>query len=83
MDVEYIRLLMEYSDMKYPFVKAKSDPGLRDGMRNINKFMQDHGSSRKVSNVEANRIMLLERQAQHQQMRKQRNPKSFGGRDLE
>jgi hypothetical protein len=82
MDVEYIRLLMEYSDMKYPFVKAKSDPGLSEGLKSTSRFLRDHGS-RKINHAEANRMMLLERQAQHALNRKVRNSDSLMGRDVE
>jgi hypothetical protein len=82
MDVEYIRFLMEYSDMKYPYVKAKSDPGLAEGLKNTQRFLRDNGS-RKINHSEANRIMLLERQAKFAQNRKERNSDSFMDRDVE
>lgn len=82
MDVEYVRLLMLYSDMKYPYIKAKADPGLSEGLRSTGRFLRDNGS-RRMNPAEANRIMLLERQAQHEQQRKQRNPDSLMDRDVE
>lgn len=84
MDVDYIRLLMLYSDIKYPFVKAKADPGLSEGLRSTGRFLRENGT-RKIERSEANRVMLLERQAQHNANRKrnQRPDNSFLERDTE
>jgi len=65
MDVEYIRLLMLYSDMKYPYVKAKSDPGLSEGLKDVNRFIQKNGSQ-KLSSAEAKAIMLMEKHVKSQ-----------------
>ena len=65
MDVEYIRYLMLYSDMKYPYVKAKSDPGLSEGLRDVNRYIQKNGSQ-KLSNAEAKAIMLMEKHIKSQ-----------------
>ena len=59
MDVEYIRLLMLYSDSKYPFKKAESDPGLSEGLKSVNKFMHNN-RSRKLSDNELREIVLRE-----------------------
>jgi hypothetical protein len=63
MDVEYIRYLMLYSDQKYPFEKAKSDPGLTESVRSVKKYMKDKGVTRKMSHEEAQQILLNERNA--------------------
>lgn len=63
MDLEYIRLLMLYSDQKYPFEKAKSDPGLTDSVRGVKKYFKEHGQTRKLDHREANQIMLNEMNA--------------------
>lgn len=84
MDVEYIRLLMLYSDMKHPYVKAKADPGLAEGLRSLGKFLSDHGETRKLNAGEANRVLLMERQAKHAEIMKQRKqPDSLNERDTE
>lgn len=83
MDVEYIRLLMLYSDMKYPYQKAKADPGLSEGLRSTGRFLKDHGT-RRITAGEANRVMLMERQAKHAELMKQRHqPDSLNERDTE
>jgi hypothetical protein len=63
MDLEYIKLLMLYSDQQYPFKKAKADPGLGESVRNVNRYMDKHGNARKLDNGEANRILLSEKTA--------------------
>jgi len=68
MDYEYIRLLMLYSDEKYPFEKAKSDPGFSEGLTNVNRYMSKHGTARKFDNSEAHRILLQEKKAREQFM---------------
>jgi hypothetical protein len=65
MNVEYIKLLMLYSDVKYPYVKAKTDPGLSEGLKDVNKFIQKNGSY-KLSNAEAKAIMLMEKHVKTQ-----------------
>lgn len=84
MDVDYIRLLMLYSDIKYPFVKAKADPGLSEGLRSTGKFLRENGS-RKMDRGEANQIMLLERHAQQNatQQRFKKTDNNFLDRDAE
>lgn len=68
MDYEYIRLLMLYSDEKFPFEKAKSDPGFFEGLTSVNRYMNKHETSRKFDNVEAQRILLQEKQAREKFM---------------
>lgn len=63
MDLEYIRWLMLYSDQKFPFEKAKSDPGLSESVKSVNGYMKKHGNSRKFTHEEAQRILLQEKQA--------------------
>jgi hypothetical protein len=63
MDLEYIKLLMLYSDQQYPFKMAKADPGMSESVKGINRYMNKHGQSRKLENGEANRILLSERTA--------------------
>lgn len=80
MDYEYIRRLMLYSDERFPFEKAKSDPGLTEGLKNVDSYMSKHGSSRKFDNSEAHRILLQEKQARERFMlNKSRGER--GGRD--
>ena len=80
MDYEYIRWLMLYSDEKYPFEKAKSDPGLSEGLKSVNRYMDKHGNSRKFDNSEAQRILMHEKHAREQFMlNKARGQR--GGRD--
>lgn len=63
MDLEYIKLLMLYSDQQYPFKMAKSDPGLGESVKGVNRYMNKHGNARKLDNGEANRILLSEKTA--------------------
>ena len=81
MDIDYIRLLMLYSDVKYPFVKAKSDPGLSEGLKSTGRFLRDNGSRRMIQN-EAKQIMLLERIGQ-QNANKRKQTESEHERDSE
>lgn len=60
-DLEYIRYLMLYSDQKYPYKKAKADPGLGESFDRSNNYMKKHGNTRKLSHEEANRILLNEK----------------------
>lgn len=61
-DYEYIKYLMLYSDQKYPFEKAKSDPGLTQSVRDVKGYMSKHGNTRKLDHGEAKRILLNEEQ---------------------
>lgn len=70
MDIDYIRLLMLYSDAKYPYQKAKADPGLSEGLSSVRRFLNDHGATRRVDTGDANRVMLMERHAQMVQQQK-------------
>jgi hypothetical protein len=63
MDLEYIKLLMLYSDQQHPFKMAKSDPGLSESVKNVTRYMDKHGNARKLDDGEANRILLSERTA--------------------
>jgi hypothetical protein len=85
---------MLYSDMKYPYVKAKADPGLAEGLRSTARFLSDHGATRRVDVVDANKVMLMERHAQMMQQQrraqdlleekqKRMRPDSFMDRDTE
>lgn len=65
MDYDYIRLLMLYSDAKYPFEKAKADPGLSEGLRSVNKFMQNN-RSRRLNNNELREVVLREQMIKRQ-----------------
>jgi hypothetical protein len=79
-DYEYIRLLMLYSDEKFPFEKAKADPGLGESVGNVNRYMNKHGASRKFDNADAHQILLHEKHAREQFMlNKARGQR--GGRD--
>ena len=84
MNVEYIRLLMLYSDAKHPFVKAKADPSLSESLGSVARYFRDQGATRKLDNTEANRIMLLERHARRvAEKSKNINPDSLNERDKE
>jgi len=65
MDYEYIRYLMLYTDQKYPFEMAKSDPGLAEGLRSVNTYMAKNGR-RKLTDAEAGRILMTERTIRRQ-----------------
>jgi hypothetical protein len=79
-DYEYIRLLMLYSDEKFPFEKAKSDPGLSESEGSVNRYMDKYDSNRKFDNGEAQRILMHEKHAREQFMlNKARGQR--GGRD--
>jgi len=82
MDYEYIRLLMLYSDEKYPFEKAKSDPGFSEGLTNVNRYMNKHGANRKFDNSEAHRILLKEKQAREQFMLNKAKGERGGSDDM-
>lgn len=64
-DPEYIRYLMLYSDQKYPFKMAKADPGLGEGMKSVNRYIEKNGS-RKIDPAEAHRILLMEKKRQQE-----------------
>jgi len=51
---------MLYSDQKYPFEKAKADPGLTEGFHSVNRYLANHGR-RKITGNEAGRILMTER----------------------
>lgn len=61
MNYDYIRLLMLYSDVKYPFEKAKADPGLTEGLKSVRQYLQNN-SSRRENASDINRMLLLEKQ---------------------
>lgn len=64
MDYEYIRFLMLYSDEKFPFEKAKADPGMTEGLRSVRKYLQNN-SVRRENASDLNRMLLLEKQMKH------------------
>lgn len=66
MDHEYIRYLMLYSDKKFPFEKAKSDPGLTDSENNINRYIEKNGNTRKFENQIAKKILFEEEHGKKQ-----------------
>lgn len=69
MDYDYIRLLMLYSDVKYPFEKAKADPGLAEGLRSVRQYLHNNGNTRRESSSDLQRALLLERQMKNRMQR--------------
>lgn len=61
MDYEYIRFLMLYSDEKFPFEKAKADPGMTEGLKSVRQYLQNN-SVRRENASDVNRMLLLEKQ---------------------
>jgi hypothetical protein len=60
MDIEYVRYLMLYSDRKFPFDMAKSDPGMSESYNRVNKYMNKHGNNRKILREDAREIQSNE-----------------------
>lgn len=75
MNYDYIRLLMLYSDVKYPFEKAKADPGLAEGLKSVRQYLQNNGSRRENAS-DINRMLLLEKQTKQRMKRMSEEIKS-------
>lgn len=82
MNYEYIRLLMEYSDARYPYKKAKADPGLAEGLKSVRQYLTNN-STRRESSSDLNRTLLLEKQIKAKMMIEERIRKMNKERDEE
>lgn len=64
LDKDYIKRLMEYSDQKFPYKKAKADPGLTDetGRRVISELSDalEKSGRRRISDEDAEELKYID-----------------------